>query len=129
MEIRRLRHKLSAHGTDYLNEDAKNLEAYVPLRFDLSDKNVTAVRHLRPMHHERVNLIEAIEAHTRLMIDIMDEVVEKSTKTLFKGNSKKQERFAEALTDLRIEKEGGLVFKGQPGTPKIVVTFVGSKGH
>ncbi len=127
LKIRKLRHKLSAHGTNYLNEDAKILEAYVPLRFDLSDKNVTAVRHTRPMHHEKVDLIEAIEAHTRLMIDMMDQVIEKSSKTLFKGDSKKQEQFADALGDLRIEKKGGLVFKGPPGAPKIVVTFVGSK--
>jgi len=126
LQIRKLRHKLSAHSTDYLNKESKTKEAYVPLRFDLGDKQITAVRHASTMHHETVNLSEAIEVHTKLMIDAMDTIVEKAIKTILVGQDKKQKEFAADLSDLRIEKGGGLVFKGR-GTPKIIVTFVGSK--
>jgi hypothetical protein len=127
LQIRKLRHKLSAHSTDYLNTKTGGKEAYVPLRFDLGDRNVTAVRHSQPMEHEKVNLSDAIESHLRCVIEMMDLIVAKANKTLFKGQDKKQKEFAEELDDLRTEKSGGLVFKGPRGGPKIVVTFVGSQ--
>jgi len=61
------------------------------------------------------------------MIDVMDQVVEKAIKSLFKGHDLKQKEFNEELSDLHLEKAGGLVFKGPTGALKIVVTFVGSK--
>jgi hypothetical protein len=79
------------------------------------------------MHHERVDLAAAIEAHARLMIDAMDVILEKAIKTLFKGNRKKQGGFSQELSDLRVEKDGGIVFKGPKGAPRIIVTFVGAK--
>ena len=126
LQIRALRHKISAHGTDYRNTMTGNKEAYVPLRFGLGDKDVTAVRHSSFVQHDKVNLSDAIEAHTRLMIDVMDSITEKSIKTLFKGHAKKQAQFTTELSDLRIEKSGGLLFKVKGG-PKMVVTFVGPK--
>jgi hypothetical protein len=126
LQIRKLRHKLSSHGTDYLNE-AGTKEAYVPLRFDLGDKDITAIRHATPIHHEKVNISEAIAAHINLMITVMDVIVEKSIKTLFTGQDKKQGELRKELSDLRVEKAGGFVFKGPKGAPKIIVTFVGAK--
>ncbi len=125
LEIRKLRHKLSAHSTDYLSTGAV-LEAYVPLRLDLGDTNVTAVRHTSPMRHEKVNLSDAIEAHMQLMIDVIDTITAKAINTLFKGHQNKQTEFSKELSDLRIEKAGGLVLKGPKGAPKFIVTF-GSK--
>ena len=58
---------------------------------------------------------------------LMSGSAEKAIKTLFKGHDQKQKEFTEELSDLRIEKDGGLVFKDTEGAPKIVVTFVGSK--
>jgi hypothetical protein len=60
------------------------------------------------------------------LIDVMDSITEKSIKTLFKGHAKKQAQFTTELSDLRIEKSGGLLFKVKGG-PKMVVTFVGPK--
>lgn len=127
LQIRKLRHKISAHSTDYQNKDAGVKEAYVPLRFDLGDRNIAAVRHTSPMRHEKVNLSDAIESHTRLMIDVVDAIIAKAIRTFFKGHHKKQREFLDELSDLRIEKAGGLVFKGPKGAHKIIVTFVGSK--
>ena len=126
LEIRKLRYKLSAHSTDYLSKGAVVKEAYVPLRLDLGDTNVTAVRHTSPMRHEKVNLSDAIEAHMQLMIDVIDTITAKAIKTFFKGHQKKQTEFSKELSDLRIEKAGGLVLKGPKGAPKFIVTF-GSK--
>jgi hypothetical protein len=127
LQIRKLRHKLSAHGTDYLNTETGHKEAYVPLRFDLGDRKVTAVRHSQPMEHEKVDVSDAIEAHLRYVIEMMDSIIAKANKTFFKGQEKRQKEFAEELDDLRTEKSGGLVLKGPKDGHKIVVTFVGSK--
>jgi hypothetical protein len=54
LQIRELRHKLSAHSTDYRNKEKATKEAYVPLRFDLGDKVVTAVRQTPSTHHEGI---------------------------------------------------------------------------
>jgi hypothetical protein len=124
LEIRTLRHKISAHGTDYRNAASGEKEAYVPLRVGLGDKDVTAVRHAAFVHHDKVNLTNAIEAHVKLMIDVMDVIIEKTIKTLFKDHPKKRVDFTAKLADLRIEKAGGLVFRTKGG-PNFVVTFVG----
>lgn len=124
LQVRELRHKLAAHSGDYLNKGGKK-EAYVPLRFDLGSWMVTAVRHTHPMDHEKVDIREAIEVHLRLIIDSMDQIVEKAIGTLFKTDASRRAQFGERLRDLRIEKSGGLVFEGPSGGPKIRITFVG----
>ena len=58
---------------------------------------------------------------------VVDAIIAKAIRTLFKGHDKKQREFLDELSDLRIEKAGGLVFKGPKGAHKIIVTFVGSK--
>src|SRR5579864_548231 len=126
LKIRELRHKLSSHSTDYINLEANVMEAYVPLRLDLRDNEVTAVQYSYPVNHDKINILDAIESHTRLMIDTMDEVIEKSIGTIFKGHDKKQAEFSEQLSDLRIEKHGGFVLGSGTGS-KIVDTFVESK--
>src|ERR1019366_3339380 len=77
LQIRQLRHKISAHGTDYQTKEG-TLEAYVPLRLNLGDNNVTIVRHASSVQHESVNVSEAIESHIKLMIDTMDRIMEKA---------------------------------------------------
>jgi hypothetical protein len=124
LQIRQLRHKLSAHGTDYLNKSGTT-EAYVPLRLDLGDRTVTAVQYASSLRQEKTDLGAAIDAHARLMIDTMDKICAKTIKSLFKGHSKKVEEFTEELSDLRIEKSGGMVIKGgAEGAPKLIVAFV-----
>jgi hypothetical protein len=126
LQIRQLRHKISAHSTDYQTKDG-TLQAYVPLRLNLRDNDVTIVRHTSSVQHESVNVSEAIESHIKLMIDTMDRITEKAIKTLFKGQDKKQKELQE-LSDLRIEKEGGLVFKGKGKRgARIIVIFAAPK--
>ncbi len=125
LDIRSLRHKLSSHGTEYFDRMTGKKEAYVPLRFDLGDMNVTAVNHTGSARHQKVDLAKAIQEHVELVIDVLDGVVEKSIRTVF-GASKNKKEFLDKLSDLRIEKAGGLVFKAEGG-PKLIVTFVGSE--
>jgi hypothetical protein len=115
-----LRHKLSAHGTDYKEGGA--LHAYVPVRVSLRDTGITVARHAMPMDQETVDLTRAIAAHTKLMIDTMDRICAKTIQTLFKQDEKKHTKFSEALADLRIERDGGWVAKVPKGGPKIVIT-------
>lgn len=128
LRIRELRHKLSSHSTDYFDKKRRVKEAYLPLRIDLGDRNITAVRHSPPMQHEKIDLSDAIQRHLELMIDVLDSIIEKSIKTLFKGHHKKEKDFSDALSELRVEKAGGLVIKGPKGAPRFIITFVGSKG-
>jgi len=125
LKIRELRHKLSAHGTEYLTED-DGIEAYVPLRLNLGDTDVTCVRYGSEMHQETVNLREAMNDHTKLIIRVVDAIIEKSIVTLFKDDTKRQEQFTQELADLRLEKAGGLVIKGPEGTPKIIIGVAGA---
>jgi hypothetical protein len=71
-------------------------------------------------------LAVAIDAHVKMMIDVMDSIIEKSTKTIFEKNSNQMQEIMSEQEDLRIEKAGGLVLKGDDG-PKLIVTFVGTK--
>jgi hypothetical protein len=127
LKIRSLRHKLSSHGTDYLNRETGTKEAYVPLRFDLGDMKVTAVNHTGSSSWEEVDLANAIQSHIEAVLDVLDKILEKSIGTIFKGNKSKRDEFKSELADLRIEKAGGLVIQGHGG-PKLVVTF-GSKTY
>jgi hypothetical protein len=125
LHLRTFRHKISAHGTDYLNRTTGSKEAYVPLQIELGDKNVTAVKHASSISmHERLNIPEAIDSHITMMIDVMDTISEKAIKTLFKGQEKRRKEFEDELSELRVEKAGGMVIKGPQGAPRIIVTFV-----
>jgi hypothetical protein len=126
LEIRLLRHKLSSHGTDYLNPQTGEMEAHVPIRFELQNASVSYVSSAS-RGSETVDLQAALEAHFKLMIDVMDEIIDKSIDTIYKRFDKKKIEFGERLSELRIEKEGGLVIGGVNGGLKIIVTFVSSK--
>jgi hypothetical protein len=126
-QIRKLRHKLSSHGTSYKSE-AGTLEAYAPLRFEIRDDSVTAVNFTKAFTNaimEPVNIAEAIGAHSELLIELLDSTIDKSIETLFKGQDDKKPKHRENLEHLRIERKGGLVIKTFGG-PTIVVNFMGS---
>jgi hypothetical protein len=125
LEIRQLRHKLSAHGTDYRSSKTGVPEAYVPIRCEILDNSVKMAGH-SVGEREKIDLRNAIDIHLKLVIEVLDEILEKSIKMLYKGatNSHVTE-FMETLKDLRTEKAGGLVFKTEHG-PKLIVTFAGS---
>jgi hypothetical protein len=60
------------------------------------------------------------------MIDVIDAILEKSIKTIYRGESKKQDKFRRRLEDLRLERKGGLVI-GVEGGPQLVITVAGTQ--
>jgi hypothetical protein len=125
--VRDLRHKLSSHGTDFLDSATGSKQAFIPVRVELGDElSIAYVSYTSSFIHERVDLAKAIDEHVNMMIDVMDAIIEKSSKTIFETNSKQKAEIGSGLADLRIEKAGGLVF-GTEGGPKLIVTFVGTK--
>lgn len=127
LEIRDLRHKLSSHGTDFLDLATGSKQAFVPLRLNLNDGlSVTYVNYTTSSKHHRVDLAAAIDAHVKMMIDVMDSIIDKSMKTVFQKNSKHVAEITSELDDLRVEKAGGWVSKAEGG-PKLIVTFVGTQ--
>lgn len=127
LEIRDLRHKLSSHGTDFLDFATGTKQAFVPLRLNLSDGlSVTYLNYTSSSSHHHVDLAAAIDAHVTMMIDVMDSIIEKSMSTIFEENSKQRADVASEFDDFRIEKAGGLVSKTNE-EPKLIVTFVGTK--
>jgi hypothetical protein len=124
LEIRQLRHKLSAHGTSYRKTRSDTEEAYVPLRYKIEDTCVTAVNNTS-RQHETIDLTEALEKHIRLVIETLDSILETSINRLYQGQEVKTAKSLDKLKDLRIEKNGGIVLD-IPGDKKIVITFVSS---
>jgi hypothetical protein len=101
-----------------LVEDVERPQADVG-DFFFVENTVTAVRHGSAVHHEKVDVAKAIGEHIRLMIDVMDAISQKAIKTIFKGDDKTQKEFSGELANLRIEKAGGLVFKGPKGSCRL----------
>jgi hypothetical protein len=121
--IRSLRHKLSSHGTNYLNKQSNSIQAYVPIRFDLNNFNCTYAKNGRG-NHNSVDLKEAVNEHLNTMIELLDRILEKALKTLFKGQetSKNRIKFSEKLADLRIIRKGGFV-QQSPNGRKLIITM------
>src|SRR5260370_15889840 len=90
LKIRDLRHKLSSHGTDFRDNATGSKQAFVPLRFDLDDFRISYVNYTSSTSHHTVDISAAIETHVRLMIEIMDAIIEKSLTTIFETTSKQK---------------------------------------
>ncbi|MGO8799684.1 MAG: hypothetical protein ACLQJL_11430 [Roseiarcus sp.] len=124
LDIRQLRNKIASHGTAYRNSKTNITEAYVPLRYEIGDTEVTAVNNTSS-RHEKTNITQAVTDHLYLIIDILDGAIEKSINTFYRGQNDKKKKPLEGLKDLRIEKSGGMVWV-TPGGPKIIITFAGA---
>ncbi|MGD0784478.1 MAG: hypothetical protein ABR969_01540 [Sedimentisphaerales bacterium] len=123
LSIRSLRHKLSSHSTNYLNKEDNSIQAYVPIRFDLNEFNCTYAMNGRG-NHNSVDLKEAVNEHLNTMVELLDRILEKALKTLFKGQetSKNCIEFSEKLADLRIIRKGGIVLQ-PPNGRKLIITM------
>jgi hypothetical protein len=80
------------------------------------------MRYMGGFKEIKVNMVDAIDAHVKTMVDILDALLEKSIGTLYKGKENKRAEYSVKLDDLRIEKKGGMVVRFDNG-PKIIVTF------
>ena len=125
LSIRTLRHKLASHSTDFVEHMKGNKKAYVPIRISLKGYEC---EYRGTDKHERVDLKKALEEHARLVINVLDEIYEKSTNTLYEGQKKELARHAERLDELRIERDGGIVLKMRAGR-KVIVTLGTTRGQ
>jgi hypothetical protein len=121
--IRLLRHKLCSHSTNYHDRESNSVQAYVPIRIDLNNFNCTYAQNGRG-NHKSIDIKEAVDEHLDMMIELLDKIMEKSIKTLFKGqeSSKNSIEFSEKLKDLRILRKGGIVLQ-IPGGNKLIITM------
>lgn len=121
--IRSLRHKLCSHSTNYYDKESNSFQAYVPIRIDLDNFNCTYAKNGRG-NHKSIDLKEAVYEHLNMMIELLDKIMEKAIKTLFKGqeSSKKCIEFSRVLDDLRILRNGGIV-QQLPNGRKLIVTM------
>ena len=84
--LRELRHKLSSHSTDYLNDMTGEIETYVPIQIGVTGFTCTFINN-EGFSPSVVDLRQALEGHLKAMIAALDAIYEKTIKTLYKGQS------------------------------------------
>jgi len=125
LEIRTLRHQIASHSLDFLEPGVGRKRAFVPVRICLSGFSCTVTEN-RGDTSRTVKLDDALEAHCRVVTEILDKTYEKSVRTLFKGQTAKIAEFSKKLADLRFLRDGNLIFHiGEKGEQReIRVVFV-----
>lgn len=108
LQIRTLRHQLASHSLDFLEEGTTKTQAFVPVRVGLSGFSCTVTENRGGTTHT-VKLDEAISAHCASAVEVLDQIYEKSVKTLFKGQASKIAEFSKKLADLRFVRDGNLI--------------------
>jgi hypothetical protein len=126
LEIRLLRHKLSSHSTNYRNKDSNSTQAYAPIRVDLKGFNC-GYMNFKEIKTHFVDLQKAVNEHLETLIEMLDRILQKAIKTLYKGQEKSEGHitFLGKLEDLRIVRKGGLVSRLRDGT-KFIITMATS---
>jgi hypothetical protein len=110
LQIRSLRHKVGAHGIDYMNKNIGKIETFVPVRARLGQFTCEYMNN-ETQAIQRVDLKEYIEEHSKLIVELLARIYEKAAKTAYKGNEKKLQKHKEKLHDLKIIGDGGVVMK------------------
>ncbi|GMV69206.1 MAG: hypothetical protein AMXMBFR76_16450 [Pseudomonadota bacterium] len=118
LEVTALRHQLASHSLDFLAPGSNSKQAFVPVRVGLAGFTCEVTGNCGD---RTVKLDEAIDEHTKAVIDVLDKTFEKSAKTLFKGQDKKLKEWKETLEDLRFERDGNLIIRGGSGDKKHVL--------
>lgn len=121
--IRSLRHKLCSHSTNYHDKSSDSVQAYIPIRIDLENFSCTYGKNGRG-DHSCVDLKQAVDEHLMTMIELLDRILEKAVRTLFKGQETSKDciEFSEKLGELRILRTGGFV-EQLPNGRKLIITM------
>jgi hypothetical protein len=123
LEIRLLRHKLCSHSIDYHDKDSNSRQPYAPIRVGLKGFNCGYMNFEEIKTHS-VDLQKAVNEHLETLIEMLDRILHKAIKTLYKGQEKSEGsiKFSGKLEDLRIVRKGGLVSRLPDGT-KFILTM------
>jgi hypothetical protein len=119
LRIRELRNKVGAHGVDYSSTDSGKLESFVPVRVSLEQFNCEYMNN-ETLAVQTVDLKEFVEEHSKLMLELLATIYEKTVKTAYKENEKKLRKHKEKLNDLSIISNGGVVME-TPGGGKFII--------
>lgn len=126
LKIRQLRHKLVSHSLDYLESDGSIPFAYVPIRMNLKGFSCTITKN-RGDKSETVKIDDALSEHCKFAASVLDNIYEKSVKTIFKGQHSRIDEFNEKLKELRQIKSGNLILRApknrySPKVTRIVIS-------
>lgn len=111
LAVRTLRHQIASHSVDYRRPEGGRNQAFVPVRIGLHCFSCDVTENRGDATHT-IKLDEAVSDHCKLLASILDAIYEKSTKTLFKGRTKKIAEFAARLDDLRFVRAGNVLIRG-----------------
>jgi hypothetical protein len=117
----KLRHQIAAHSLDNMDEQGKVVAAFVPVRIDLGGFNCTVTKN-RGDEMDAYDLLVAIEEHSLFVTEVMDIIYEKCAKTFFKNDSTRRLQHLKKLEELRVIRDGALVFNA--GGTRMVVNIV-----
>jgi hypothetical protein len=120
LEVRALRHQLASHSLDFLVPGSDSKRAFVPVRIGLSGFRCEVTEN-RGDRNRTIKLDEAIDEHTKAVIDVLDKTFEKSARTLFRGRDKKLKEWKEKLDDLRFERDGNVIIRASSGDKRHVL--------
>lgn len=125
LEIRTLRHQAASHSVDCLPPGGGKTQAFVPVRIGLEGFSCM-ITEGRGNQTRTIRLDKAVNAHCIVLTSILDQIYEKSIKTLFKGQDKRIAEFNKKLDDLRFVKDGNMIIKGgeQANPVEIRIVFV-----
>jgi hypothetical protein len=123
LEIRLLRHKLCSHSIDYYDKKSGSIQTYVPIRIDLRGFDCGYMDNKEIKMHS-VDFQKAIDEHLNTLIEMLDRILDKAIKTMYKGQerSERYKEFSEKLEDLRIIRKGGFASRLPDGT-KFIMTM------
>jgi len=123
LKIRQVRHKIASHACDYLRQGQNKLESYVPVRLYLSEFCI-GLFNSENFEIEKISLKDYLDEHINLMINFLDEIIEKSIKRIFRGQTKKINEFNERLKYLRIERDVGIVIHAPVNSKDDMITII-----
>lgn len=123
LEIRLLRHKLCSHSTNYYDKNSDSTQTYVPIRVDLGGFSCGYMNNEEVKTYS-VDLQRAIDEHLETLIEMLDRILDKAIKTLYKGQKTHEGciEFSGKLKDLRIIRKGRLVSR-LPDDTKFIITM------
>ena len=99
LRIRDLRHKIAAHGLDYLNKEIGRSESFVPVRVRLQQFECEYMNN-ETLAVQRVDLREFVVEHCKLMVELLATICDKTVKTAYKGSPNKLQKHKDKLHNL-----------------------------
>nr|WP_299040063.1 hypothetical protein [uncultured Psychrobacter sp.] len=122
LSITQARHKLGAHSINYTVQGDSETEMFVPVRVQFNDYELTYFNH-KNNERSKIDLKLTLEEHSRLICKTYLLIANKVIKTVYKGNTVKQEQVLTSFNELEMVMNGALLIKGQDGNTVINIKF------